>query len=471
MKLTFLGGAQTVTGSKTLFEYGKTRILVDCGLFQGLKELRLRNWDALPIDASAIDAVVLTHAHLDHSGYLPVLNARGFRGKIYCSAPTRELSRLILLDSAKLSEEDADFANREGYSKHRPALPIYDRKAVQEVMERFHAVPSGKWISIGPEVKIRLSPSGHILGSTFVEIEAGGKRVVFSGDVGRKHPTLYDSPVRLERADTVVVEATYGDRNHLEESASIDRRLIEAVRETHSRGGHVLIPAFSVGRVQEILYRLSTLKRRRELPEIPVYLDSPMGIEATRIFTEFPAWHRLEREEVDRLCKTAIAVKSRSESIRIMREDAPAIVIAGSGMLAGGRILHHLAARIGDPRSTVLLVGYQAAGTRGRLLQDGASEVKMHGRYFPVRARIATIPGLSAHGDQSDLLDFVRGFETPPKRIFLNHGEPQALDALRVKIKDTLGQDAVIPHLGERFDLSPFPEVVAARGVSHWPDL
>ncbi len=454
MKIRFLGGAQTVTGSKTLLQVGHTKVLIDCGLFQGLKELRLKNWEKFPLSVSDLDAVILTHAHLDHSGYLPALHRAGYRGKIYCSAPTRELSRLILLDSAHLLEEDADFANRHGYSKHHPALPLYDQAEVEKTMDLFQTVRCGKWIDLGHDLSFRLEPSGHILGSTFVVVRAEGKRIVFSGDLGRMNPILYDPPSEIAEADVLVVESTYGDRNHLEERGSVEKKLARVVKETCARGGQLIIPSFSVGRVQELLYLLSVLKQRGDLPEVPVYLDSPMGIKATRIFTEFPEWHRLERGEVDRLCTMTTAVESRAESIGIMREAKPAIIIAGSGMVSGGRVLHHLAARMGDPASTILLVGFQAAGTRGRLLREGATELKMHGRYFPVQCQVETLEGLSAHADQSEILRWMRNFERPPAQVFLNHGEPQALDMLRLKVKDELGWECRIPHLGETFELA-----------------
>lgn len=453
MRLKFLGGVQTVTGSKTVVEIGGLKLLVDCGLFQGLKELRLKNREALPVDPKTLNAIILTHAHLDHSGYLPVLVKAGYQGKIYCSAPTRELARLILLDSAKILMEDAEFANERGFSRHHPALPLYDQKDVERTLTHFQSVPTGKWRSLGPSVNFRLQPSGHILGSTFVELLAGDNRIVFSGDLGRSHPVLYEPPEKIAAADYLVIESTYGDRNHLDSSGAALANLGRMIRDTIARGGQVIIPSFSVGRVQEILFMLSRLRKSGELPDVPIYLDSPMGIAATRIFTEFPEWHRLERAEVDRLCEMTIAVESRTESIRIMREAAPAVIIAGSGMVTGGRVLHHLTARIEDPNSTVVLVGFQAAGTRGRLLRDGVGELKMHGRYFPVKCRIENLEGLSAHADQNELIAWLKEFRVAPKKVFINHGEPQASDVLRMKIFDTLGWECVVPRLDEAFTL------------------
>jgi len=455
IKMQFLGGVQTVTGSKTVFQAGKHKILVDCGLFQGLKDLRLKNREPLPIAPRMIDSVLLTHAHLDHCGYLPLLVREGFRGKIYSSSPTRDLAKLILLDSAKIQEEDAEYANYRKFSKHTPAEPLYTQKDVIRTLELFQPMPIGKWHTLPGSIKFRLSPSGHILGSTFIEIEAEGKVTVFSGDLGRMNPVLYDPPTRIEHADFLVVESTYGDRNHLDPAQTEPARakLARIVRETYERGGQVIIPSFAIGRVQELLFLLSGLKREKLIPELPVYLDSPMGVNATRIFTDYPGWHRLDREEIDRLCSDTQIVETRAESVRVMRDAEPCVIIAGSGMVTGGRVLHHLAARLTDERSTVLLVGYQAAGTRGRLLRDGVGELKMHGRYIPVQCRVEELAGLSAHADQSETIEWLRGFKKAPEKTFINHGEPQGSDALRLKITDTLGWACELPHLNEEFIL------------------
>lgn len=455
MKLQFFGGVESVTGSKTLLEFSKHEILVDCGLFQGLKSLRVKNWDPLPVDPKKVGAVLLSHAHLDHSGALPLLVREGFRGKIYCSAPTRELARLILLDSAKLLAEDAEFANKHGYSKHHPAKPLYTQADVLRALEYFHPVRPGKWHALPGGAQFRLTRSGHILGSTFIEIEAEGKRLVFSGDLGRSQPLLYDPPTRIESADFLVVESTYGDRNHLEGPGTepVRTKLARIVRETHQRGGQVIIPSFAVGRTQELLFLLSHLKKDGLIPELPIYLDSPMGVSATRIFTEFPDWHRLGRAEVDQLCRETQVLESRLESIRVMREAAPAVIIAGSGMIEGGRVLHHLAERLPDERCTVLLVGYQAPATRGRLLRDGAGELKIHGRYVPVKCHIEEVIGLSAHADQSEVLEWLHGFKKAPEKLFLNHGEPQASDALRVKVAHEFGWSCIVPTLNQEFSL------------------
>lgn len=443
-----------MTGSKTLLQTGGHSVLVDCGLFQGLKDLRLRNWGPPPLDPSRVDAIVLTHAHLDHSGYLPVLAKGGFRGPIFGSQPTLALTKLILMDSAKLQEEDADFANRHGYSKHQPAKPLYDQKDVARVLDLFRPTPAGKWTSL-PGGEFRLTPSGHILGSTFVELEVENNRFVFSGDLGRGKPLLYDPPSQIESADYLVLESTYGDRIHRETPEESREKLGRIVTETVARGGQVIVPSFAIGRVQELLYMLSTLRRERKIPDVPVYLDSPMGTAATGIFGDFPSWHHLATPEVDRMFRETTVLESRADSIRVMREAQPAVVIAGSGMMTGGRVLHHVEARLADPRNTILLVGYQAVGTRGRLLDDGVAELKMHGKYLPVSCAVERLEGLSAHADQFETLNWLAGFRSPPKRTFINHGEPQAADALRLKITDRFGWVCDIPKLDQSFSIDP----------------
>ena len=451
MKLQFLGGAQTVTGSKTLVSSGKHRFMVDCGLFQGIKELRLRNWSKFQFDPRAIDAILLTHAHLDHSGYLPLLVKQGFRGKIYSSAPTRDLAAVILKDSAHLQEEDAEFANRGGFSKHHPAEPLYTESDVKEALKLFESVPPNHWNHLPGGSSFRLSPSGHILGSTFVEIQAEGKIILFSGDLGRSHPLLYPQPATFEEADYLVVESTYGDRTHHVEDVGV--QLSQAVAGTIARGGQLIIPSFAIGRVQDLLFLLSNLKAQNKIPSVSVYLDTPMGTLATEIFEAHPNWHILNPSQVNAMWEITTIIRSRQESIDIMRAGKPAIIIAGSGMASGGRVLHHLASRLPDPKASVLLVGYQAAGTGGRLLRDGISELKIHGKYIPVRAQIQEISGLSAHSDQSETISWLRHFKSAPKITFINHGEPQASDALRVKIRDTFGWKCVLPIQNEEADL------------------
>jgi metallo-beta-lactamase family protein len=451
VRIQFLGGAGTVTGSKFLVDTGSHRILVDCGLFQGIKELRLLNRAPFPIDPAKIDAVVLTHAHLDHSGYLPLLAKNGFHGKIHCTSPTKDLARLILLDSAHIQEEDADYANQKGFSKHKPALPLYDTRDVQALDRRWVTASPGSWKDACPGIHYRFTPSGHILGAAFVEIDAGGKLFVFSGDVGRAAPILYDPPSKLERADVLVIESTYGDRSHPKSSTLED--LERVVNETCARGGHLVIASFAVGRTQEILHLLSKLRRKHRIPEIPVFLDSPMGISATDVFFDHANWHRLDKREVEEMRELVTDVRTREQSKGLFREKGSTIVIAGSGMLNGGRVLHHLEKRLGDERNTILLVGYQAAGTRGRLLLGGVAELKLHGAYFPVKAHIEEISTLSSHADQPELLGWMRGFVNKPGRVFIVHGEPQSADALRVRMKDVLGWDAEVARASQIVEL------------------
>lgn len=444
--ITFLGAAGTVTGSKFLVESGGHRLLVDCGLFQGLKELRLRNWAPPPVDPTSIHAVVLTHAHLDHSGYLPLLVRHGFAGSVYCTAPTLDLTRLILLDAAKVEEEEAARANARGYSKHDPALPLYTARDVKVALERLKPVPPGTWLPLGIGVKARFSPNGHIQGSCFVELELEGSRIVFTGDIGRARPLLLRPPTVLRRADVLVTESTYGGRNHDRERPL--HTLGRVVGEVLERKGHLLIPSFAVGRTQDVLFLFSELKRMKHIPDVPVFLDSPMGIEATRIFLRHAAWHRLSEAEATRLASAATMMRSAQASQELTHRKPPTVVLAGSGMVTGGRILGHLARRLGDDRTTVLFTGYQAVGTRGRVLLEGAPEIKIRGEYYPVRARVEDMSSLSAHADQGELLDWLRRCAFKPRLALVVHGEPQSADALRVRLRDEFGWPVFCPtHL------------------------
>lgn len=443
ISIQFLGGVGTVTGSKFLLKTPSSRILVDCGLFQGIKELRLQNWQKLPVDPAEIDAVILTHAHLDHSGYLPLLVRNGFTGKIYCTAPTKELAKIILTDSAHIQEEDADYANKAGYSKHSPAKPLYTSEDVFRSLKLICPLSPDKWIKIADETKIRFSQSGHILGSAFVEINSLGTKIVFTGDLGRATPLMMRAPSQITAADYLVIESTYGDRIHSSESPL--HVLKRVINDTLARKGHLVIPSFAVGRVQDVLYLISKLKRQKQIPNVPVYLDSPMGIQATEVLLDYPEWHKLGAKEIQSFCQDVILVRNQQQSSELTRAKKSTIVVAGSGMLTGGRVLHHLEARLGDPRNTVLLVGFQAAGTRGRLLLDGIPELKMYGQYVPVRAHVESLSSLSAHADQAEMIAWLKGFRTSPKKTFIVHGEPQAADALRVRIQDSLKWIAEIP--------------------------
>ncbi len=447
ISVQFLGGAGTVTGSKFLVETDAQRILIDCGLFQGVKDLRLKNWEPFSVNPQSIDAVILTHAHLDHTGYLPLLVKKGFRGKIFCTPPTRDLTKVILADAAHLQEEDADYANRKGFSKHKPAKPLFTTEDAEKALGRLTTIHDEQWRSLQSKTRFRFRPSGHILGSAIIELETSGKKFVFSGDLGRENPLLLNPPDAIKSADYLFVESTYGDRLH--DSTSVLRALAKITQDTIGRGGFLLIPSFAVGRTQDLLYLFSKLKKQKKMPDVPVFLDSPMGINATQIFLDHSNWHKLSEREVNDLADVATMVKSRKQSKELLTRKHPAVVVAGSGMISGGRILHHLEARLSDSRNTVLLVGFQAAGTRGRLLRGGITELKMHGRYIPVRAHIEEISTLSAHADQGEILGWLRKFEKPPKMTFIVHGEPQASDALRVKIQDTLDWKVKVPAGGE----------------------
>ncbi len=452
LAIQFLGAAGTVTGSRHLVELGGKRFLIDCGLFQGLKELRLQNRAPFPVDPATIKAVILTHAHLDHSGYLPLLRKNGFHGKIFATEPTRDLAKILLADAARIEEDDADDANRKGYSKHHPAAPLFTSEEALLVCRQIEPVELGNWKEISPGVRIRLTSSGHILGSAFVELEAGGKLLAFSGDLGRGTPILLKKREEIAKADYLILESTYGDRLHSTDPAA--QGLAQAVTDTVARGGHLLIPSFAVGRTQDLLLLFSQLRKESRIPDVPIYLDSPLAEGATELYQRYPECLANRWDSMRVLGETATIVEGRQESKALLNARSPTVVIAGSGMITGGRILHHLANRLGDSKNMVLLTGFQAAGTRGRLLQDGASELKMHGRYFQVRAEVRNLSGLSAHADQEEILNWLRAFQKAPERTFLVHGEPQAADALRVKISDELKWNVMVAKPLERVELS-----------------
>ncbi len=449
--IQFLGGAGTVTGSKFLVRFDGHNVMVDCGMFQGLKNLRELNRAPLPIDVRELDSVILTHAHLDHTGHLPLLAGAGFKGKIYCSEPTFELSEIILRDTAKIQEEDALHANQGGYSKHNPALPLYGTRDVEKILPHFEVKPPHQWIQIAPRIKFRFQLSGHILGSVFIELDCGDERIVFSGDLGRKHPLTLNPPAQIENADYVVIESTYGDRKHPRED--LFDRFAKIISETVKKGGQVLIPCFAVGRTQDILHILARLKSAGSIPDLPIYLDSPMAIRTTRVFDRFPTWHKLGPEDLENLERGVTMVSDSEASKQLQKDDRPAIVIAGSGMMAGGRILSHAFTKLQEPKNTFILVGFQAAGTLGRFLRDGSDEVKMFGKYVPVNARIEEISSLSAHADQSEIIDWLKGFTKPPKKAFIVHGEPHSADALRVRIKDSLGWPVLVAVMSDQVSL------------------
>ena len=449
-KLSFLGAAGTVTGSKYLVEANGRRILVDCGLFQGFKLLRERNWARLPVEPASIDAVLLTHAHLDHSGCLPLLVRNGFDVPIYATAATYELCRLLLPDSGYLMEADARFANRHGFSKHRPALPLYDERDAERSLRNFTPRSFGDAVEIVEGCTAVFRKAGHILGAASIKLDCLGTRIVFSGDLGRYGDPVMVDPEPIARADYLVVESTYGNRRH--DPTSPEAALEAAISRTVRRGGSVIIPAFAVGRAQSLLFHLGRLRKQGRL-DVPVYLDSPMAANASDIFCEHPHETRLSGAECRDACGVAAYTREIEESKRLDRDTMPKVIISASGMATGGRILHHLKHYAPDRRNTILLAGFQAGGTRGAALQEGATELKIHGEYVPVRAEVASLGMFSAHADRDELMRWLGGFEQPPKMTFVTHGEPAAADALRHSIKERLGWPVRVPEHGESVEL------------------
>lgn len=452
MELSFLGAAGTVTGSKYLVKAGARQILVDCGLFQGFKHLRLRNWAPLPVDPATLDAVVLTHAHLDHSGYLPLLVKRGFAGPVYSSRATRALCAILLPDSGRLQEEDAAYANRLGFSKHKPALPLYTETDAKHALRRLTLVAFEQDVDLGEGVSVRLSPAGHILGAAIVTLRHAGTSVVFSGDLGRSNDLLMPPPTVVRSADYLVVESTYGDRRH--DPRDPQGVLAEICNRTFERGGALIVPAFAVGRAQALMYCIHLLKEANAIPDVPVYLNSPMAVNVTRVFHNHRGEHRLSPAQCDGMCNAARYVNTVEESKRLNTRRGPMIIIAGSGMATGGRVLHHLTAFAPDTRNTILFAGFQAGGTRGAAMLNGAEAVKIHGAYVPVRAEVAYIANLSAHADSAEILDWLGGFAAPPRQTFVTHGEPAAADALRHRIEERLNWVTRVPEHQERVALS-----------------
>lgn len=443
MTLTSLGGAGTVTGSKHLLTHGSTRILIDCGLFQGLKNLRELNWQRLSVDPGDIDAVVLTHAHLDHCGYLPRLMLDGFRGPVLCSRATRDVAELILLDSAWLQEKDADYANRKGFSRHAPALPLYTVRDAERVLARFQVVDWHQPVSLPGAGTLTLRKAGHILGAATADIELGGRRVVFSGDLGRYDDPVLHDPEPVAQADYVVVESTYGNRQH--DPTDPVQVLGQMVERTVRRGGTVLIPAFAVGRAQSLIYYLWQLRQQGRLSNVPVYLDSPMATSATSLLHTHAAEHKLVGKEFEQAFAQIQYVRDVEESKALSANRFPKVIISASGMATGGRVLHHMVSFAPHHQNLLLFSGYQAAGTRGRKLLEGEREVKIHGQWWPVRAEVAELPMLSAHADSHELMRWLSGFQQAPRRVFIVHGEPNASEALRERIQRSLGWSATVP--------------------------
>ncbi|MGD9590937.1 MAG: MBL fold metallo-hydrolase RNA specificity domain-containing protein [Candidatus Berkiella sp.] len=451
MKLTFLGATQTVTGSKYLLSYDSKKILVDCGLFQGYKELRLRNWNKLPIDPKQIDAVILTHAHIDHSGYLPLLMKNGFKGPIFATKGTKDLCSIMLPDSGHIQEEDAFRANKYGYSKHKVALPLYTQLEAELVLKQFVAIDFEKPHKLDQNSYFTFFPAGHILGAAIVEINVANKKIVFSGDLGRGSDPIMDKPAIIESADYLVVESTYGNRLH-EKVSPLDE-LKTIIQNTAKRGGTVIIPAFTVGRVQNVLYYIHQLKLKHAIPDIPVFVDSPMATKVTHLLEHFVGEHRLNKKECLTVSQTANYIDTVEESKQIDNYAFPTIIISASGMATGGRVLHHLKAFAPDPRNSIVFTGYQAGGTRGARMLNGEKEIKIHGQMVPVNAKVEILHNMSAHADYEEMLSWLSHFKHKPKSVFIIHGEVESATSLKEKIQKRLHWHCVIPTYMQTVEL------------------
>ena len=447
VSVQFLGAAGTVTGSKFYLHTPELNLMVDCGMFQGIKPLRELNWHPLPIDVPGIDMVLLTHGHLDHTGYLPRLVREGFKGEIVGTPATLAITEIILRDSARIHEEEAEKANKEGYSRHKPALPFYTLEEAERTLRLFRTVEEDQWITASDHIKFRFRYNGHIIGSTYIELSINERILVFSGDLGRYQDLLLDPPKQPEWADYLFVESTYGNKLHPDEEVA--HQFSELTREVIRNGGNLLIPSFAVERLQSLMFMLWRLYRQNRIPNIPIVVDSPMGQNVLEIFERFPKSHKLAMEEYHAMCSHVKLVSSYRETWEVIDDPRPKIVIAGSGMVTGGRILTYLKQLVSLPETQVLLVGYQAEGTRGRRLLEGEPEIKIFGKYHTVNAKIHHMQSLSAHADQADLLKWLGSIKNIPEDLFLIHGEPTALEGFQLKIQDTLGWQSRIPKLNE----------------------
>ncbi|WP_256666073.1 MBL fold metallo-hydrolase RNA specificity domain-containing protein [Pseudomonas sp. B14-6] len=453
MRMTFLGAAGTVTVSKYLLEHRDQHVLIDCGLFQGYKQLRLHNWDPFQLPVRDLQAIVLTHAHLDHSGYLPVLARNGYRGPVYATPATCELVKILLRDSGRLQEEEAEFANRHGFSKHAPALPLYTEQDAERALKLLHPVELHHRVTIVPGLSILLRGAGHILGAATVEIVADGITLVCSGDLGRPNDPLMFAPETIEQTDYLLIESTYGDRRHPEESP--EKQLAEVITRTALRHGITLVPSFAVGRAQLLMYHLYRLKQQHAIPDLPIYLNSPMATDVTRLYQRFRSEHRLSLEDCEGMCQGTHFVRATRDSIELDQQRTPAVIIAASGMATGGRVLHHLKALAPNPLNTLLIPGFQAGGTRGAQIIAGAPSVRIHGKEVPIRAEVVPMETLSAHADADEIIEWLRGFKRPPKHTYVVHGEPNASDVLRRRISLELGWSVSVPEYRDSVELTP----------------
>lgn len=444
MDIKFLGATQTVTGSKYLLTIGDKQILVDCGLYQGLKELRLRNWKNLPIDPAEIDAVLITHAHIDHTGYIPKFVKKGYKGPIYATPPTIDLCSILLPDSGHIQEEDAKRANKYGYTKHHPALPLYTKMDAEFSLAQFKEVQFGEPTEIFPGILVTWHRAGHILGASCVEVFADDTRILFTGDLGRFNDPVMPPPNTIQKVDYLVTESTYGDRLHDKEDPLV--KLKNVIDKTASRGGTILIPAFAVGRAQLLLYYLYKLKEQNDIPDLPISLDSPMAINATSLMCKYVKEHLLSKDECKRVCNVATYINTPEESKELDISQFPQIIISASGMATGGRVLHHLKVFAKDYRNTILFTGFQAEGTRGARMLKGEKEIKIHGEMIPVKADVEELSNTSAHADYGELLRWYKGFTSPPRKVFITHGEIKSSENLKKLIEAELGWQCEIPH-------------------------
>ena len=460
-KLTFYGATGTVTGSRFHLEIDGKNLLIDCGMFQGPKKVRLKNWEVFPIPPSTFDFVLLTHAHIDHSGYLPKFVKEGFSGKIICTHATAELCKVMLKDSAHIQEEDAKWANKKGFSKHSPAMPLYTKEDAKKTLNLFHPIHYGDFFKLSENTRIKLHDSGHILGSALIDVKTKttvkSRKILFSGDLGRPEIPVLNEPDQVYNVDYLILESTYGQRLH--ESSDPISNLVEVIDRSMKRGGSLVIPAFSVGRTQTLLYLLRLLEEEGKIPSYPIFVDSPMAINALDIFKDhikdFDLYARMQKMQGKDIFhpKDLHICRSREESMSINKYRSGVIIISASGMVTGGRILHHLAQRLPDPKNTVLLMGYQAEGTRGRTIQEKKETVKIHGKQVPINAQVAIIDGFSGHADYNEMLAWLMPFNKTPKQVFMVHGEAEASQSMAEKIRKTYGWNVTVPQFGNSFEL------------------
>jgi len=448
IELSFIGGAETVTGSKYLLSFNNKNVLIDCGLFQGVKSLRLQNWSGLQMEASAIDCVILTHAHIDHSGYIPRLIKKGFRGKIYSTAATKEVCEILLPDCGYLQEEEAEYLNKHGRSKHKPALPLFTLEEGESSIKYFAEEPFHKDIQIDKDISFRFHYAGHILGAASVIINVGGRTIAFTGDVGRMNDRIFYPPENLPKIDYLITESTYGNRAHEDTDPMLD--LAKVVNETYKKGGVVIVPAFAVGRAHALMYYLHKLKIQNRIPNMPMFLNSPMATEFGAVFKKHLDLHKLSERECWDINESFKFIHTTEDSKALNERKGPMIIISASGMLAGGRVLHHLKAFAPFEQNTILLTGFQPAGTRGEALQRGAKEIKIHGQYIPVRAQVKTIDNMSAHADYKEMVEWFKKSHINPRKVFVTHGEASAADEFRRRLVEIFGWKCLVPGRGER---------------------